>query len=231
MAFDAYLLDIEGTTTPIDFVTKTLFPYARERMEAFISKPTPELEADLARLANEYAADLASGLNPPHYSRETPLEYLLWLMDHDRKSTGLKSIQGRIWNEGYENGDLKGILYPDVKPAIERWKQSGAKVCIFSSGSVLAQKLIFGYSNFGDLTPLLDGYFDTTTGPKREAESYRAIAAAIGVQPERVLFLSDVIQEVEAARNAGMAARQVFRDKSPEELGDSEEAVANFEQL
>lgn len=209
MGFAAYLLDIEGTTTPIDFVRRTLFPYARKRLAAYVAAhPSPDdLEAE--RQAEGFAGD--------------SLSYLNWLMDQDRKSPALKRIQGEIWEEGYRSGVLKGEVYPDVVPAIRRWREAGARVYIYSSGSVLAQKLLFGFSTEGDLTPLLDGYFDTGIGPKREAESYRKIISEIpplqvpfgegvrGGGPEDILFLSDIEPEVAAAREAGMGAALVVR--------------------
>lgn len=209
MGFAAYLLDIEGTTTPIDFVTRTLFPYARKRLAEYVAAhPSPDdLEAE--RQAEGFAGD--------------SLSYLNWLMDQDRKSPALKRIQGEIWEEGYRSGVLKGEVYPDVVPAIRRWREAWARVYIYSSGSVLAQKLLFGFSTEGDLTPLLDGYFDTGVGPKREAESYRRIINEIpslqtpfgegvrGRGPEDILFLSDIEQEVAAAREAGLSATIVDR--------------------
>lgn len=213
MAHRAYLLDIEGTTTPIDFVTRKLFPFARARLAQFVRRhlDDPLLKSDASQLAREYEADGS----PVEWSGSpAPLgmmSYLEWLMDQDRKSTGLKSIQGRIWEEGYASGELKGELYPDVESAMRRWKTEGAKIAIFSSGSVLAQQLLFKSSVNGDLTPLIDRYFDTTTGPKRQSGSYVAIAENLGCSPRDVLFLSDVIEEIEAARAAGMSAIVVDR--------------------
>ena len=130
-------------------------------------------------------------------------------MDRDRKSTALKSLQGRIWEAGYVSGELRSHLYPDVRPALERCRAQGRKIAIFSSGSVLAQRLLFAHTPDGDLTPLIDGFFDTTTGPKREPESYGRIAAALSVPPAAVLFVSDVAAELDAARAAGLADRTV----------------------
>ncbi len=213
MAQRAYLLDIEGTTTPIDFVARTLFPYARARLEAFVegNLDDPTLADDAQMLAAEFRND-GSPVEWPDYPAAPGMKnYLEWLMDRDRKSTGLKSIQGRIWEEGYASGELKGELYPDVEPAMRRWKTEGAKIAIFSSGSILAQQLLFKSSVNGDLTSLIDAYFDTTTGPKRQSGSYVAIAENLGCSPRDVLFLSDVIEEIEAARAAGMSAIVVDR--------------------
>jgi len=135
---------------------------------------------------------------------EGAIAYLLWLMAHDRKSTPLKAIQGRIWEQGFKSGELRGEVFDDVPEALKRWTEEGKRVFIFSSGSVLAQKLIFRGSSAGDLSHFISGYFDTETGPKRKAESYSKIASEIGVQTGRVLFASDVPEELAAAREGAM---------------------------
>jgi enolase-phosphatase E1 len=228
MTYRAYLLDIEGTTTPVDFVYKTLFPFARRELPEFLRRSAlgamaETLQTDAQLLAEEYAADLAAGQSPPTWDdRPQPgglLPYLLWLMDHDRKSRGLKSIQGRIWEDGYGSGDLQGEIYPDVEPALHRWRERGARIYIYSSGSVLAQKLLFGHLPVGDLTPLLAGHFDTEVGSKRESASYASIAAQIGIPAAEILFLSDTPQELTAAHGAGMAALHVVRDPAVETAG------------
>lgn len=226
--YKAYLLDIEGTTTPIDFVTRTLFPFARRSLREFVVKVDSVLIEDAELLSHEYHRDVADAPawpNRPDAREMAP--YLEWLMDRDRKSTGLKSIQGRIWEAGYRSGELVGEVYPDVEPAMRRWLASGAMIHIFSSGSVLAQQLLFAHLPNGDLTPLISSYFDTTTGPKREAPSYLTIAGRIGVEPQEVLFLSDVIQEVDAAGEAGMGALLV--DRSGAALGVG--VIADFTEL
>ena len=213
----AFLLDIEGTTTPIDFVTKTLFPYARRELSSFLTRSLDDprlrlaLVSDCCLLSAEHDQDLKapSWNNKP--DPESSLPYLYWLMDNDRKSTGLKSLQGRIWEEGYRSGKIQGEVYPDVWPALRRWKNRGAEVYIFSSGSVLAQQLLFEHLPEGDMTELIDGYFDTTIGPKREQESYVQIATSMKQVPNDVMFLSDVDAEVEAARSSGMMARLIDR--------------------
>ena len=139
------------------------------------------------------------------------LEYVYWLMDRDRKSTALKSLQGKVWKAGFESGALKGTLFADVPDALRRWAARG-QVAIYSSGSVEAQRLLFRYSNFGDLTPLIAGYFDTRTGPKASSASYEAIAAAMDVEPDEVLFFSDVVRELDPAREAGCHTRLVVRE-------------------
>jgi enolase-phosphatase E1 len=218
----ALLLDIEGTTTPVDFVTRVLFPYARAHVRDFFIRYAPTDHAihdDLAVLFSEHRADERAGESPPTWHIDSPAAvldsaaaYVHWLMDRDRKSTPLKSLQGRIWDEGYQAGHLRGQVYPDVPRALARWRAQGRDVAIFSSGSVLAQKLLFSRSDAGDLTPFLRAYFDTTTGAKGDAESYRKIARALGREPAAVLFLSDVTAELDAARAAGMATGLCVRE-------------------
>jgi enolase-phosphatase E1 len=207
------LLDIEGTTTPIDFVYKTLFPFARARVKDYLSGAWDELEVqiDLAQLRAERTADAAQGLNPPAIECESSTErlestvaYIHWLMDRDRKSRPLKAIQGRIWREGYEAGELLGEVFDDVPPAFARWRRQNKLICIYSSGSALAQKLLFSHTKAGDLTDYIYRYFDTTIGHKIEADSYRRIAEELRLAPAAAIFISDVITELDAAREAGM---------------------------
>jgi len=215
-AVHALLLDIEGTTSPLSFATEVLFPYARRHVRGFLERrgSEPEVRGDLARLGEEHAADVRAGLAPPPWdgSLESALLYVAFLMDRDRKSTGLKALQGRIWEEGFRSGALRGDLYADVAPAFARWRAQGRAIAIFSSGSVQAQRLVFASAPGGDLTPHLAAYFDTTTGPKREAASYRRIAAALEQAPEGVLFISDVPEELDAARAAGMQTALCVRE-------------------
>ncbi|HSE16167.1 MAG TPA: acireductone synthase [Pyrinomonadaceae bacterium] len=194
----AILLDIEGTTTPIAFVHDVLFSYAREHVREFLAA-NPAAE-EIALLREEQAVDVKEGRNPP-----TELAaYVEWLISLDRKSTGLKSLQGKIWRQGYVEGSLKSQVYADVAPAFARWRERGLRISIFSSGSVLAQQLLFAHTEAGDLTRFIDSYFDTKVGKKGEAESYRRIAEAMGCAPHEILFISDVIAELEAANEAGM---------------------------
>ena len=196
------LLDIEGTTTPIAFVHDVLFTYARDHVREFLlaNGDKDEVRADIALLHDEHADDVSNNRNPP------PLvaDYVEWLIALDRKSTGLKSLQGKIWRQGYEDGSLKSQVFADVAPAFERWHQRGLSINIFSSGSVLAQKLLFAHTEAGDLTRFIDGYFDTNVGKKGEAESYRRIAEKMKIPVGEILFISDVIEELKAAHEAGM---------------------------
>ena len=193
----AILTDIEGTTSSIAFVADVLFPYARARLADYVAAHPAETAQILAEVAASEPGD--------------PIATLLRWIDEDRKATPLKALQGMIWADGYTSGAFRGHIYPDAVAALQRWHAAGIALYVFSSGSVPAQKLLFGHSDAGDLTPLFSGYFDTTTGPKREAASYAKIAEAIGIAPADVLFLSDTPEEVSAARGAGMAARLIDR--------------------
>jgi len=210
-----FLLDVEGTIAPISLVTEQLFPYARAHFPRFLQEHAdePGVISDLTLLAAENAAETDASC--PRVSApdcwDEAIPYLLWLMDRDRKSTALKSLQGRIWKGGFENGDLKGSLFSDVPPALERWSTEG-HVAIYSSGSVAAQLLLFRHSVYGDLTPLISGYFDTRTGPKTAIASYQSIASAMEVEPREILFFSDAVREVDPAREAGCRTRLVVRD-------------------
>jgi enolase-phosphatase E1 len=210
---DGILLDIEGTVTPIAFVHEVLFPYARERAKEFLTSHynAPEVVADIATMRQEHAADVEQGLEPPplvERTRDAEVEsitsYVQWLIERDRKSTGLKSLQGKIWEQGYLDGSLKAQLFDDVAPAFQRWRSANLRISIFSSGSTLAQRLLFAHTNAGDLTRFIGGYFDTTTGAKNAAGSYRSIAASLGFSSGRILFISDVVAELDAASAAEM---------------------------
>ena len=194
----AVLLDIEGTTTPIAFVHNVLFSYARKHVREFLNEKSAA--ADIALLREEQAVDVEEGRNPP-----LPMdEYVEWLIALDRKSTALKSLQGKIWRQGYEAGSLQSQVFADVAPAFQRWRERGLRISIFSSGSVLAQQLLFAHTEVGDLTPFIDSYFDTRVGKKGDPESYRRIAEAMDLKPEQILFVSDVVTELEAANEAEM---------------------------
>jgi enolase-phosphatase E1 len=226
------LLDIEGTTTPLRFVHDVLFPYARAHAEEFLRRAAPaEAHELVSALRAEHEGD---GDGPPPWRAGEELRsaalYVFWLMDRDRKSTALKSLQGRIWQEGYRSGALRGEVYPDVPVAFARWRRQGRDIAIFSSGSVLAQKLLFGHSTAGDLTPCLRAYFDTTTGPKRETGSYLRIATALERAPADVLFVSDAASELDAARVAGMHTALCVREGAVP-AGASHEVVRDFEGL
>jgi enolase-phosphatase E1 len=227
----AILLDIEGTTTPITFVKDVLFPFARRNAASFLAAHghEPEVRADLAVLAEERARERPDGA-PPGESGD-PLPYLFWLMDRDRKSTALKALQGRIWRDGYESGALVSDVYPDVLPALARFRAAGIDVSIFSSGSVLAQRLLFAHTNAGDLRPFLHAYFDTTTGGKKAATSYARIASELGFGPGEVLFVSDVPEELDAAEPAGMRVALCVRPGTPEPMPSRHRVVRSLDEI
>lgn len=214
----AIVTDIEGTTTPIVFVHEVLFPYARERLAAFIAAHGNE--AEVVSVLTE-AREL--GGMPGASNDETVALLLAWI-DEDRKAGPLKLLQGMIWRQGYEAGALKGPVYPDAAAMLQRWRERGLRLFVYSSGSEEAQKLIFGYSDQGDLTPLFDGFFDTRIGAKTATASYRAIAQAAGMPAAGMLFLSDHAGEIAAARAAGMPAVRIDREAAPDLWLNEEQA-------
>jgi enolase-phosphatase E1 len=201
----AILTDIEGTTSSLSFVKDVLFPYARERMAEFIRQHAQE--AAVRKELEEVRRLSGKNLSDPEV-----IEQLIRWIDEDKKITPLKSLQGMIWEDGYKKDAFKGHMYEDAVRHLKQWKQAGVRLYVFSSGSVQAQKLLFAHTEYGDLTPLFSGYFDTTIGNKREADSYRKIAEAIGAPPGDILFLSDIREELDAARSAGMQTFLLKRD-------------------
>ena len=197
----AIVTDIEGTTSSIAFVADVLFPYAKAHLRDFVEAHPQEVAPLLDEVRAAEPGD--------------PVDVLLRWIDEDRKATPLKTLQGLIWAEGYADGILSGHIYSDAAEALGRWHTYGLQLYVYSSGSIAAQKLIFGHSDFGDLTPLFSGYFDTGVGGKKEAGAYRAIAQAIGVAPGEILFLSDIAAELQAAREAGFAVTLLAREGAP----------------
>jgi len=185
------------------------------------------VQADVERLRAEHAAEVP----PPNPPVASVAAYVRWLMDRDRKSTGLKSLQGKIWDEGYRAGDLQGVVFPDVPPALARWREQGKAIAIFSSGSVQAQRDLFAHSTAGDLTGFIQAYFDTTTGPKTAVQSYAQIAAALGQSPSEMLFLSDVGAELDAARAAGMQTALCVRATGATPPTSEHPVIHAFDQL
>ncbi len=207
----AILTDIEGTTTPIAFVHEVLFPYARARLADFCKahERAPEVAAAL-----QAARDLDGH---PELDLDETVALLIRWIDEDRKAGPLKTLQGLIWREGYEAGELKGVVYDDAAEYLHRWHASGLKLFVYSSGSVEAQKLIFGHSDKGDLAQLFSGFFDTGTGPKIETASYAAIARETGLVPDDILFLSDHPGEIVAAKSAGLKVARIDRALASDE--------------
>lgn len=201
----AIVTDIEGTTSSIRFVKDVLFPYARQRLPAYIETHAdhPDVQHWLHEAAKE--ADYVEA------SRQEVIELLLRWIDEDRKSTALKALQGMIWKDGYEAGEYRAHMYPEVAARLHAWRGEGLHLYVYSSGSVPAQKLLFRHSDAGDLSALFAGYFDTETGPKRDKDSYRRIVDAIGERPEHVLFLSDIVEELDAAQAAGLRTGWLLR--------------------
>ena len=255
----ALLLDIEGTTTPIDFVHQVLFPYARAHAAEYLARNQDSADVlnAIALLRKEHAAEVrlttfakATAVKPSltlrpgkpdttyvtdvaqDVSPAQVLEYVFSLMDRDKKSPGLKALQGLIWQDGYKSGELRGQVYPDVVPAFERWRARGIDIYIYSSGSVLAQRLLFGSTEAGDLTTFLNDYFDTAVGPKVSPDSYGVIAARIHVPPPEILFVSDVGQELDAARTSGMRTALCVRGRSDAPPGSvSHPVIRSFAEI
>jgi len=219
----AVLTDIEGTTSSLSFVKDVLFPYARERISAFIAnhRHEPEIASELAEVSRLAGRNLSLD--------ETAALLIEWI-DQDRKATPLKALQGMIWESGFRNGDFHGHIYADAARKLRDWHAAGLALYVFSSGSVHAQKLLFAHTEFGDLTPLFSGYFDTRVGPKQEPAAYHAIAEQIGATPESILFLSDICAELDAAREAGMHTTQLLREGVPP-CGGSHASAHNFDEI
>ena len=226
----AILLDIEGTTTPIDFVHRVLFPYSRERIGNFVATHFDSLRHEIEELVDESSHDGSYTIPLDPLEPGSVAAYLEHLIDQDRKSTPLKSIQGKIWQEGYKTGEIRSVVFDDVRPAFERWSGEGKKIAIYSSGSALAQQLLFRHTNEGDLAELIDEYFDTTVGGKRETESYAAIADQLQLEPDAILFLSDIPEELEAAAAAGIKTKLVVRPGNAEhDPAGKFETITSFE--
>jgi enolase-phosphatase E1 len=218
------LTDIEGTTTSVSFVYDQLFPYFRNN----IYKIKNLIHLEEVREALEQTQKLASEENIILENIDQQIEQLLKWSLEDKKITPLKTLQGILWEEGYASGEIKGHVYPDVAQALENWKSKGIDLGVFSSGSVAAQKLIFGYSVNGDLTSYFSVYFDTKTGGKREVATYNKIANILELQPDTILFLSDIVEELEAAKEAGLQTIQLVR---PENTTNWEKSAHDFSEI
>ncbi|MEE4377986.1 MAG: acireductone synthase [Candidatus Competibacteraceae bacterium] len=217
------LTDIEGTTSSLSFVKEVLFPYAREHLPEFIhTQATQPAVAQLLEDAREAAGTVSSG--------QDLINQLLAWIDADRKVTPLKALQGLIWEDGYRRGDFTGHVYEDAARCLRAWQTRDIALYIYSSGSVYAQQLLFAHTDYGDLTPLFSGYFDTVIGPKQEIQSYRAIANEIGLAPQDMLFLSDTLVELDAARAAGMQTWQLVRH-GPLDDASSHPQARNFDAI
>ncbi|MBI3187173.1 MAG: acireductone synthase [Gammaproteobacteria bacterium] len=194
----AIVTDIEGTTSSISFVHDVLFPYAREHIRQFVCRSVQD------GAATPHINDVRMQTGRMDMSLDEVADQLIQWIDEDKKITPLKALQGMIWEQGYKNADFKGHVYADAVACLKAWKQQGIQLYVYSSGSIYAQKLLFGYSDFGDMTPLFTGYIDTTTGAKGDAKKKKKIATAINLPAQDILFLSDIEKELDAARTAGM---------------------------
>jgi len=223
LSIKAIVTDIEGTTSSIDFVHQTLFPYAKLHLRHFLRAHArrPEVAAQVHAVALEEGRQL---------TLEDAADVLERWMAEDRKATPLKALQGMVWAQGYAAGELIGHVYADTPVALRRWRDAGLQLYVYSSGSVEAQQLIFGHTEYGDLTPLFSGYYDTRIGAKREASAYRAILEDIGLPGEQVLFLSDIGEELDAAREVGMMTTQLLRDAKARPFAHHP-AVRNFSEI
>lgn len=239
----AILTDIEGTTSSLSFVKDVLFPYARVHLADFIRQHGHEVE--VRKLLGQVSKEAGATLDD-----EQAIEQLQQWMAEDRKVTPLKSLQGLIWEAGYRNGDFQGHIYDDAAERLRQWHQKGLRLYVYSSGSVYAQKLLFAHTSHGDLTPLFSDYFDTTSGAKQDADSYRNIAgeiardftgdfaaehvdepsAASSLPPDAILFLSDIEAELDAARDAGMKTCWLVRGAEPDGQATHRQ-VRSFEQI
>jgi len=217
------LLDIEGTTCPVSFVGEVLFPYAQQQLPVFLAEQAqnPTVKNLIDKVFEAWSQDTdpeAVSLGKRYAAKniEAATNYLSWLIEKDRKLTPLKELQGLIWRQGYDKGILKAPLYADVPEALKRWRETGLRLSVYSSGSVNAQKLLYQHSTYGDLSDLFDHWFDTNTGGKHYPESYGTIAKALNTNPDQVVFISDRKSELKAAQEAGFKVVFSQREGNPE---------------
>jgi enolase-phosphatase E1 len=219
----AIVTDIEGTTSSLAFVKEILFPYARANLADYVRSHAeePAVKALLAESCQEAGLELDTG--------QIIAQLIQWL-DEDKKVTPLKYLQGLIWQAGYQNGDFKGHIYQDAADYLKIWKAKGLDLYIYSSGSVPAQKLLFTHTEYGDLTSLFSGYFDTHIGGKKEQESYNKIAQQIGIPATEILFLSDIKEELDAAKAGGFQTIWLTRDSTPDPQAEHRQ-VSSFDRV
>lgn len=242
----AILVDIEGTTTPISFVKETLFPYVTDNLDSFLEKHFDEVncQADieilrqLAKKDKEAEVDGVVEIPDDDADKDAVVKAVIanvkWQMSHDRKSKELKQLQGHIWKQAYKQGKIKGVLFPDVTPALRQMVADGIKIYVYSSGSIESQKLLFTYSQDGDICELFSGHFDTVTGSKCEVESYKKITKEIGVKAEEIIFLTDIPKEAAAAVSSGMRCNLVIREGNAELSKDDKmkySTIHSFDEL
>lgn len=217
----AIVTDIEGTTSSLSFVKDVLFPYAHAHVPEYVRqhRDEPYVKQLLADTCNEAGIGIDT---------EAAIAQLIQWIGQDKKITPLKALQGLIWEAGYKQGDFKGHLYQDAIDNLKLWKAKGMSLYVYSSGSVFAQKLLFGHTDSGDLTPLFSGYFDTTVGGKKESDSYRKIAEGIGYPTQEILFLSDIKEELDAAKTAGYKTVWLTREHEPDNRAEHHQ-VSSFD--
>jgi enolase-phosphatase E1 len=238
-AISHILLDIEGTTCPFDFVKDTLFPYAANQLDNFLDKEAdnPKVQQLLQSVEHAWEEEsddearrlvLAARMEGKVSTAEQLRPYLKWLIRNDKKLTPLKDLQGLIWERGYQTGHLCAPLFEDVPPALRRWKLMGMELSVYSSGSVKAQQLLYSHSTAGNLQPLFSAWFDTRIGAKQQANSYSTIANQLQVNPEHILFISDVIEELHAANAAGMQPLLSDRPGNPSHEAGTYPVIQSF---
>ena len=236
----AIVLDIEGTTCPVDFVSKTLFPFAQKHLNTALMRreDDSEIEALVQEAINEWKRDsdpisktmLMQSQQTTPSSREVG-DYLQYLIRADRKSTALKELQGIIWKQGYLSGEIRSPLFADVRPQLDHWKEKGIALAVYSSGSIQAQRLLYAHSNEGDITDRFCQWFDTRTGPKLAHQSYTIISQKLELQTNEVLFVSDHPGECDAARQAGMKTAFCLRKGNPHQDPGSHEVVQQLSDI
>jgi enolase-phosphatase E1 len=226
------LLDVEGTTSSISFVYDVLFDHAKRHVGEFLARHRDDPAVREVALALAASTGLPADVVTSDGGATRLALAAIDLMNRDVKDTALKALQGMIWRGGYESGEVVAHVFDDVPPALAQWSDSGFDVRIYSSGSIEAQRLFFRHTVRGDLTPFLRGHYDTTTGPKREPESYAAIAADMRIEPRGILFVSDVGAELDAARRAGMATALAVRPGNREPGGVfAHEPIESFTEI
>ncbi len=225
MTVKIILTDIEGTTSAISFVHDVLFPYAARHMASFVQSHAEDdaVSEQLDAVAQESGRDRDD-------VKALIIQLLEWI-EEDRKITPLKALQGMIWKQGFEEGAFTGHVYQDAEENLRRWHEKGFTLYIYSSGSVEAQKLMFGHSDFGNLTPLFSGYFDTQVGGKKEVQSYQNIVTALGVDAGSILFLSDVLAELDAAQAAGLQTAHLVRGEQSSETSAAHPVARDFNEV
>lgn len=231
------LFDIEGTVSPLAFVREVMFPHARKALRGFLDHQAgrPDVVDVLGQMARDAGRDSVKNWCPHPIGSAAAKEWLIreieQLMEGDAKLTGFKQLQGLIWEEGFRSGALQATLFPDVVPAWQKFLSSGLLLQIYSSGSVQAQRLFFAHTQEGDLTPMLSDHHDTTRGSKKEAASYATIASAVGMAPGEILFVSDIVAELDAAREAGFATALAVRPGNPEADPSSHAILSTLEEI